>query len=203
MGELDGEERPTGFTHSRNSPVPVPAALELIQINQSSEGGHQALTPPTTSSETVNAAAPDISTMASNLDVGRNLQVAENSLEKSPDIVELGTSGKLEGDLKRKMNGSDREGDTTDHDGESKIKRIKTVEEEDPDIICLGSWKPPQAGKSRKKDFTRTAVKMENLPIKLENPVSDSNVSVKTCLIHFFIDVLPTSLGLQVYYLQL
>jgi hypothetical protein len=218
-GKLDGqrlpvgvsfsEDMPTDFSHSksRNSPEPVPPTLTLAvcestQINQSSEGGRQALTSPT-SSETVNAAphaAPDIS-MASNLDIGHS--PAEMVFEKSPDSVELIASssgiGTSPSGLKRKMNGSDREGDV-DHvahvasngEPEFKRKRITTVEEDDPDIIYIGSWTPP-AGKSRKRNIARTAVKMENLPVKLENPVSDSNVSAKHLLMPYFLD--PCLLG--------
>jgi hypothetical protein len=199
VGQLDGEEIPTGFSDSRNSPAPVPTTLivcDPFQINRLSEGGHQALTPPRpTSSETVNA-APDISmTSSSNLDIGRN-PAEMPVVEKSDMIVELGTSGK--GDLKRKMNasGSDREGDTTDHHdahvasdaGGFKRKRITTVEDSDSDIIYVGSWRPP-AGKTRKK---------EKLHIKLENPVSDSNVSAKPFIDTIFssFKFLPTSLYL-------
>ena len=75
---------------------------------------------------------------------------------------------------KRKM--FDQGGDTNARipagDGEIQKKyRITTVAEEDSDIEYIGSWRPGKIG--------QTALKMENLPVKLENPVSDSNVSVK------------------------
>jgi hypothetical protein len=142
-----------------------------LQINQSSEGGHQTLTPPTISSEIVNA-APDIS-MTSNLDLDGRDQFGPNPaqvvLEKNSDIVELSTSRKG----KRKM--VDRGDDTDAHvpagDGRFKRNRITTVAEEDSDIEYIGSWRPPTR--------IQTAVKMENMPIKLENPVSGSDVSAK------------------------
>jgi hypothetical protein len=67
------------------------------------------------------------------------------------------------------------EGDTDAHipagNGRFKRNRITTVAEEDSDIEYIGSWRPPTR--------TKTAVKMENMPIKLENSVSDSGVSAK------------------------
>ena len=60
-----------------------------------------------------------------------------------------------------------------------KRNRIMTVEEEDSDIVYIGSWRPP-SGKTRTKNIIRKAVKIENVPIKLENLVPDSNVSAKS-----------------------
>jgi len=50
----------------------------------------------------------------------------------------------------------------------SKKTRVNMVEleEEDSDIEYIGSWRPS-------KTLTKTAVKIENVPIKLENLVSD------------------------------
>jgi hypothetical protein len=188
VGVLFSEEMPTDFSHSesRNSPEQVPTTLtvcEPTQINQSSEleGGHQALIPP--SNETVNA-APDIS-MASNLDIGPN--PAEMVFEKSSDTMELSTSRK--GNLKRKMidRGCDSDAHalpaSDDSDEGFKRNRIMAVAElqveEDSDIVYIGSWRPAAGKSTRTKNIIQTAVKVENLPIKLQNPVSDSNVSAK------------------------
>ena len=196
---------PSAFSHSRNSPGPVPTTCETdshIQtpltvcepemapqiyevqpIQQSSEGGDQALTA-STCREIINA-APDIS-MASNLD----LQVddrepfgpdpAEVVLEKSSDIVELSTSTSRKG--KRKMTDRDPGDDTNAHvpagDGGLKRHRMTMVMEEDSDIQYIGSWSPR---KTRTKNVRQTAVKLEHVSIKLENPVSESHVSAKPC----------------------
>ena len=101
---------------------------------------------------------------------------ASSEVEKSPDIVELSTSRKG----KRKM--MDRD-DSNPHvpvsdAGRVKRNRIMTVEEEDSDIVYVGSWRPT-SGKTRTKNFLRTTVKMENVPIKLEKLGSDSVVSAR------------------------
>jgi hypothetical protein len=188
VGVLFSEEMPTDFSHSKSrySLEPVPSTLTLAvcestQNNQSSEGGHQALTPRsplTPSSETVNA-APDIS-MASNLDIGPNpveMIFKKSSEPSQADItsMELITSGK--GNLKRKMidRGCDSDAHASDDSDEGfKRNRIMTVAEEDSDIVYIGSWIPGKTV-NRTKNIIQTAVKVENLPIKL---VSDSNVPV-------------------------
>ena len=194
-GVLLSEGMPTGFSYSRNSPTtretdsriqtPVtvcePGMAPQINEVQSSEGCDRTLvvSPPTNSSEIVNA-APDIN-MTSNLDLDGREQFVPNPadsevvLENSPDTVELSTSRKG----KRKM--IDRGGDTNASahlpagDGGLKRYRITTVAEED-DIEYIGSWRP---GKTRTKNIIVQTAASVNLPIKLENPVNDSDVSAK------------------------
>lgn len=173
LGELLLEGTPIGFSHSKSPKTVTDSVCELPRINlkkvqqSEREGGDRALTPPT-SSELVNV-APD---MASNMDLDDGgEQVGPNAVEvvldNSPDISRKG---------KRKM--IDRGDDTNNPAGEGGFKktRITTAAEEDSDIEYICSWRPP---KTRTK-IIQTAVKMENVPIKLENPVSDSVVSAKS-----------------------
>ena len=168
LGELLLEGTPIGFSHSKSPKTDSVCELNLKKVQQSErEGGDRALTPPT-SSELVNV-APD---MASNMDLDDGgEQVGPNAvdvvLDNSPDISRKG---------KRKM--IDRGDDTNNPAGEGGFKknRITTAAEKDSDIEYICSWRPP---KTRTK-IIQTAVKMENVPIKLENPVSDSVVSAKS-----------------------
>lgn len=180
------------LSHSHNSPVPTTretdSSIQTIcepetgprinEVQQSSESGN--LTPPT-GSEIVNAnneITLDIS-MASNLDLDGREKLESNPaivvLEKSSDIMELSISTSRKG--KRKM--FDRGDDTNSRvpEGDEGFKRrITMVEEDDSDIEFIGSWIPD---KIRTKNIIQTAVKMEDLPVKLESLVSDSDVSAK------------------------
>ena len=184
LGVLLSEGTLTDYSHSRNSPgreteshIEIPLivcepeiAPQFNEEQQSIGGGGRTLTVPTTSSEIVNV-APDIS-IALNLDLDGKGQFgpipAEVVLEKSSDVVEHSSSRKG----KRKM--IDQEGNSHVPAVDEVFKRIRmtVVEEDDSDIEYIGSWRP--------RNTIKTPVKMENVPIKLENLVSGSNVSVKS-----------------------
>ena len=196
LGALLLEGMPTG-SHSRNSPGPLPTTRErdshirtsitvceqevtprINEVQQSSEGGDRAfVTAPTTtgtSNEMIVNAGPDISM---DLDLDGKEGPAEVVIKKNSDIAELSTSRKG----KRKM--VDRGDDANAHvlvgDGRVKRNRIMTAEEDDSDIVYIGSW-TPASDKTRTKNIARTAVKIENVPVKLENLVPDLNVSAKS-----------------------
>ena len=189
MGVLSSEEIPTGFFPSRNSPdgetdshiaMPSQSSPEMVpQINevqqQSTEGSD--LTIPA-STEIVNA-APDV-IMTLNLDIDGREQLEPNPVEvslllgKSSDIVEL--SPTRQGKRKMVDRGGDNSAGVPAGDGGFKKKHKTMVEEDDySDIEFIGSWSPRKTNKK-----VKTTVKMENLPINLENPVSASNVSAKS-----------------------
>ena len=188
LGVLPSEGMPTGFIPSRNSSerdtktcshleITSQSSLKMApQINEaqqlSTEGGDQL-------NMTVPNVTPDI-IMTSILDIDGREQLEPNpvevllSLEKSPDIVELSPikTGK------RKMidRGGDDSAGVPAGDAGFKKKHKTMVEEDDySDIEFIGSWSPRKTNKK-----VKTTVKMENVPVKLENPMSASDVSAKS-----------------------
>ena len=177
-GELDGQH--LGVLPSEG--IPTQSSTEVApQINeaqqQSTKAGDRTLTVPT-SSEIVNM-APDLDTcmsLNSDHDGGRK-QFEPNYLadvvpEESSDIVELSPTRKG----KRKMIDRELAGDNDSAhipagDGGLKRNCITIVEEEDySDIEYIGSWSP------RKTKRVKTSVKMENVPMKLENSDVSANL---------------------------
>ena len=140
------------FPPSSCEPEMAPQINEAQQ-SESSEGGDRALTGPT----------PHTTTSSS------GIVNADNQITPELDISRKG---------ERKMfdQGGDTNASVPAGDGEIKKHHITTVAEEDSDIEYIGSWRP---GKIRTKNIIQTTVKMENLPVELENPVTNSDVSVK------------------------
>ena len=157
LGEMPSEGKLPDDFHSRNSPNLRPGPLRRDSEHETDS--HKEIPPV--------CGPPQINNQQSTEGDGRASTVKNDS-----DIVEHSSSSRKG---KRKM--IDRVGESI-ATGDGGFKRNRTItivpEDSDSDIEYLGSWRP-----NKRTNIIQTAVKTENVPIKLENLVSDSDVSTK------------------------